>query len=77
MKKSEFFEELKGVLETDDIEIDESSELREVGTYDSMSIMSIVALVDDNFNKRLSSEQLEGIKTAGDLMMLIGMDNFN
>jgi acyl carrier protein len=77
MKKSEFFEELKDILEAEGIAIDENSKLSEVGTYDSMSIMSIVALVDDNFNKRLTSNQLKSVKTTGDLMKLVGLENFN
>jgi acyl carrier protein len=39
--------------------------------------MSIVALVDDNFNKRLTSNQLKSVKTTGDLMKLVGLENFN
>lgn len=77
MKKSEFFEELKDILEAEGIAIDENSKLSEAGTYDSMSIMSIIALVDDNFNKRLTSDQLKSVKTTGDLMKLVGLENFN
>jgi acyl carrier protein len=41
-----------------------------------MAIMSIVAYVDEKFEKTMAAEELQKVKTVSDLMELIGMENF-
>lgn len=77
MKKEEFLNLLKEALEFQDVDLQPSTDLTTIEAYDSMSVMSIIAFVDENFSKRLSAKQLSTIKTVDSLMELIGMENFN
>jgi acyl carrier protein len=76
IKKDIFFEELLECMEIDPVEINETTVFRELEDFDSMAIMSIVAYVDEKFEKTMSAEELRKVKTVRDLMELIGMENF-
>jgi acyl carrier protein len=76
MKKDIFFEELLECMEIEPEKINETTVFRELEDFDSMAIMSIVAFVDEKFEKSLAAEQLQNMKTVGDLMALIGMEHF-
>lgn len=77
MKKDEFINLLKEVLEFTDKDLKENSNLKEIEGFDSMSVMAIIALVDESFSKRLTAQQLSGITTIRSLMELIGSENFS
>lgn len=78
MKKSDFFKEIKEILEVDeDFEINEDTILTELEEYDSLSIMSIVALVDEKFNATLTGEQLFDVESVRSLIEIIGTDKFS
>jgi acyl carrier protein len=76
MKKDIFFEELLECMDIDPVEINETTVFRELEDFDSMAIMSIVAYVDEKFEKTMAAEELQKVKTVSDLMELIGMENF-
>jgi acyl carrier protein len=78
MKKSDFFEEIKEILEIDEnFEVNEDTILSELEEYDSLSIMSIVALVDEKFNATLTGEQLFDVDSVRSLIKIIGADKFS
>jgi acyl carrier protein len=76
MKKDTFFEELLECMDIDPVEINETTVFRELEDFDSMAIMSIVAYVDEKFEKTMAAEELQKVKTVRDLMELIGIENF-
>jgi len=76
MKIANFLNELKETLEIDDVELDEETNLKELEEYDSLSVLSIIAMIDENFGKRISGQDFQSITTVGSLMELIGMENF-
>jgi acyl carrier protein len=76
MTKNTFFEELLECMDIDPVEISETTVFRELEDFDSMAIMSIVAYVDEKFEKTMAAEELQKVKTVRDLMELIGMENF-
>jgi acyl carrier protein len=76
IKKDIFFEELLECMEIDPVDINEDTVFRELEDFDSMAVMSIVAYADEKFEKTLSAEQLQDMKTVRDLMELIGMEHF-
>lgn len=76
MKKEFFLNELADVLEVEDIELTEETNLKEVEEYDSLAVMSLVAFIDENFNKKLSAEEFIDVTTVRSLMELIGLENF-
>ncbi|MBU0683820.1 MAG: hypothetical protein ABIH85_02175 [Candidatus Omnitrophota bacterium] len=75
MKKIEFFEELKKVLEIEG-EIDENTNLKDLETYDSLSNLVLIAFVDSKFKKRMGAEEVVSITTIKSLMEIIGLENF-
>lgn len=77
MRKSEFIEKLKEALEIDTSkEIIEETDLRDIEEYDSLAVVTIIAMVDETFGKNLSGSAFEKITTVGSLIKLIGEDNF-
>lgn len=77
MKKEKFIETLKDALEIDYNEkIAEDTDLRNLEEYDSLSILSIIAMIDENFNEKLSGSDFKSITTVRSLMELIGKENF-
>jgi acyl carrier protein len=76
MKKEEFPGLLKEALELQDTDLQVSTDLTKIEAYDSMAVMSVIAFVDEHFSKRLTAKQLATITTVGNLMELIGMENF-
>jgi acyl carrier protein len=76
MKKEEFPKLLKEALEFQDVELQISTNLKNIEAYDSMAVMGVIAFVDEHFSKRLTAKQLVTITTVANLMELIGMENF-
>ncbi len=70
MKKSDFFSELKDALMLDDIEINETSEIH----LTSLTTLSIIAFIDENFDKQVKATDIKNIHNASDLINLIGAD---
>jgi acyl carrier protein len=70
MKKSNFFSELKDALMLDDIEINETSEIH----LTSLSTLSIIAFIDENFDKQVKATDIKNIHNTSDLINLIGAD---
>ncbi len=76
MKINEFIEELKETLELENVEINESTILKDLEEYDSLSVLAIIALVDENFGKKLSGKDFQSITTVKSLIKLIGEKRF-
>lgn len=76
MKKEEFIQELEEILEIEDSKIEMKTNLKDLKEFDSLSILSIIALLDEKFGKALTAEQLNSITTVESLMELIGLENF-
>lgn len=77
MKNSEFFELLKDTLELDKVELTEETIFAELEDYDSMGVMSIIAMADEHFEVKFNSEQLKSMTSVKRLMELIGNEKFN
>ncbi len=76
MTLKNFIEEIKESLETE-IELELNTDLRQLDEYDSMGVMTIIALVDEHFDMKLSSDQLKSITTIQSLINLIGNNKFD
>lgn len=68
MKKEDFLSELEEVLELDGLT--ENSEL----LLSSLNILSIIAFIDENFDKQFKAVEIKNIKSVSDLIKLIGED---
>ena len=78
MKTEDFINELKDALEIEDEdqEITLETNLKELEEYDSLSILSIIAMIDKNFSKQIPSSDFLKITTVSSLMELIGKEYF-
>jgi acyl carrier protein len=76
MTKHEFFVNLVEELELE-IEINESTNLKELDEWDSMTAMVLIGFVSSEFNVTLTSDDLKEINTINSLINKIGEDKFN
>jgi acyl carrier protein len=67
-------EKIALIEETLDIEsgsLKSETELSSVSEYDSMAKLSLIVLCDENFNKKLSGEQIRAFVTVGDILAFL------
>ena len=78
MKTEDFINELKEALEIEDEdqEITLETNLKELEEYDSLSVLSIIAMIDKNFDKQVPSADFIKNTTVSSLMELIGKEYF-
>ena len=78
MKKEGFIKELKDALEieVEDQQITLETNLKDLEEYDSLSVLSIIAMIDKNFGKQIPSTDFSKITTISSLMDLIGIECF-
>ena len=76
MKISGFIKELEEALELEDVELTEDTNLKDLEEYDSLSVLSIIAMIDEKFGKKLSGQDFKSITTVKSLMELIGAEQF-
>jgi len=72
MKKSEFISELKSIMEIDNEVVDETTQIQ----LTSLTLLVVIASIDENFNKQVASASLENVQSIADLITLIGSENF-
>ena len=68
MTEQEKMEELVDVLEMDLGEFDRDTVLEEVETWDSVAVLSFIALMNDKFDMIFHASEIDVCKTVGDLM---------
>lgn len=71
MKKNDFFASLEDYLELSNLSENSILELTSLG------VLSVIALVDENFDKQLKASELKDVKSVSELINLIGSDNFS
>ncbi|MCD6577478.1 MAG: acyl carrier protein [Anaerolineaceae bacterium] len=76
MKRSEVIPELENLLGLEIGAINEKANIADVPEWDSMAILSFIALVEDKFGLILEGSQIAKVKTFKELLDLIG-DKFD
>jgi acyl carrier protein len=59
---------IEDTLELDENTLNEDTLLANIENYDSMTKLTIIVLCDDEFNKKLTGEQINAFKTVKDLI---------
>ena len=78
MKREEFIDRLKETLEIDSSKrITEDTDLRQLAEYDSLGVLTVIAMVDEIFGEELSADDLENVATVRDLIKVVGEDRFD
>lgn len=76
MNKQEFIERFKEVLEIKNKDINESTELLDIEEFDSLSTLSIIAMIDEEFGKPVTLNDFLKFTTIQSLINFIGLENF-
>ena len=63
---------LEDMLEMDGGSLNPATELSSIDEYDSMAKLSLIVLMDDEFNKKLTGEQIREFKTVQDILDFMG-----
>jgi len=70
MKRDELLADLGELLETDS-PLTGSEELATLGNWDSLAVMSFMAMIDDKYGMTLSPKDIYASKTVNDLLDLL------
>lgn len=65
----QFLKKIAEILEEE--EVKETDELKSYPQWDSLSVLSVIAMLDSNYGINLRAQEFENIKTAGDLWNLV------
>lgn len=68
MTDQELIEQIAEALEVEVSDINPDTELESLAEYDSMAKLSVIVLIDEEFDKKLTGEQMQEFKTIGDIM---------
>ena len=68
MTREEKIEAIADILEVEIDEIDESKSLDEYEAWDSVAVLSVIALMNEKFNRFPHADEIKAYKTVGDLM---------
>lgn len=63
---------LEDMLELDGGTLKPEMELSSIDEYDSMAKLSLIVLMDDEFGKKLTGEQIREFKTVQDILDFMG-----
>lgn len=70
MKKEQFLNEIKEILLLNSLEINENTAIE----IDSMSSLLLIAFLDENFSKTISTEKIKEIKKIIDIIDIVGSE---
>lgn len=62
---------LEETIEVDEGTLTAESILADIDEYDSMSKLSIIVMMEDEFGKKLTSSDFKGFKTVGDILAVM------
>lgn len=72
MTQEEKITMLEDLFELENGTLSVETELSSVEEYDSMSKLSLIVMMDDEFSKKLTGEQLLTFKTVQDILDFMG-----
>lgn len=73
MDKPAFFAAIAEILEVDPTSFNGPEKINDVGNWDSLSVISFVAMVDSDLGQIVDGEKLKDAKTFDDLAGLVGL----
>ncbi len=68
MTREEKIDILADILEVDAEEVLEEKELEDYETWDSVAVLSVIAMMDENFGKIYHASEVRQFKKVADLM---------
>jgi len=64
-------EQLKDILEIENIEVNLEDNFRDYENWDSMAALSVIAMIDDEFGVVINGEDFRQLNTVGDLIQAV------
>ena len=71
MEKNEKLAKLEDMLELDEGSLTEETLLDDIEEWDSMSKLSLIVLMDDDFEKKISGDQIKDLVKIKDILDLM------
>ena len=71
MNAKEFIAEIENLLEVDPGSLSLETQLADTGKWDSLAVVSFLAIADASYGAKVSPADLRGCKTVADLMKLV------
>ena len=71
MEKSKKIELLADILDADPSEIEDDMKLASVGDWDSLAILSFIAMMDEEFEKEINGATVKKLTTVADALALM------
>ncbi len=62
---------LEDMLELDDGDLTVDTALDDIDEYDSMAKLSLIVLMEDEFDVKLTGDVIKGFETVGDIVALM------
>ena len=62
---------LEETLEIDEGTLTEDTLLEDVDEYDSMAKLSLIVMMDDEFEVKLTGDMIKGFQTVGDILAVM------
>jgi acyl carrier protein len=71
MNRSEFIRQIEDILEIDENTLTGAEPLENYEGWDSLGLLSVIAMADEQFDIVLEGEALQNVKTTDDLVRLV------
>lgn len=68
MTNNEKIRLIEEMLEREEGTINESTELTDISEWDSMAVLSLIVLMDEKFNKKLTGAKIKEFKSIKDVI---------
>ena len=73
MNKYDFFAAVAEILESDQTSFSGNEQLDEIGNWDSLSVITFVAMVDDKLGQIVDPDKLRSAQNLNDLAALVSL----
>lgn len=71
MDLEKFVKDFAAQIEDLDQELSSGTEFKALKEWDSMNSLAIIAMIDRNYGKQISGDQLESVRTIEDLFHIL------
>lgn len=65
--KQKFIEQLKETLEIEERNISEADNFRDYDEWDSLALLSVIAMIDEEYDVIIESNEFQKLQTVGDI----------
>ena len=70
--KKKFIENFESILDDEpNFQLEMSSKFRDLNEWDSLTALSLIAMLDEEYNVKLTGDQIKGFETLEDIFNII------